>query len=63
MTIVPVDPTHLQFGDPVIIDKDRGTVKVVDGPDQNGTFDIYLDTSTGGCHKVVQDYVQLVVAE
>jgi len=63
MTTVTIDPTKLQFGDPVIIDNDMGTVKVVDGPDQNGTFDIYLDNATGGCHKIVRDSVRLVVAE
>ena len=43
MTTESIDPANLQLGDPVIIDKDQGTIRIVDGPDHNGTFDIYLD--------------------
>ncbi len=63
MTTVSVDPANLQLGDPVIIDKDKGTIRIVDGPDQNGTFDIYLDNDGGGCHKIVRDPVQLIISE
>ena len=63
MTTVNVEPNQLQFGDPVIIDNDQGTIRVVEGPDQHGTFDIYLDNSTGGCHKIVKDPVQLIIHE
>ena len=63
MTTVTIDPVMLQLGDPVIIDKDMGTVRAVEGPDHNGTFDVYLDNDCGGCHKVVQDSVRLVVSE
>jgi len=63
MTTITIDPVMLQMGDPVIIDKDSGTVRAVDGPDHNGTFDIYLDNSSGGCHKIVRDVVRLVISE
>ena len=63
MTTVTIDPVMLQLGDPVIIGSDMGTVRAVEGPDHNGTFDVYLDNGCGGCHKVVQDSVRLVVAE
>jgi len=63
MTTVSIDPANLQLGDPVIIDKDQGTIRIVDGPDHNGTFDIYLDNGYGGCHKIVRDPVQLIVSE
>jgi hypothetical protein len=63
MTTITIDPVMLQMGDPVIIDKDSGTVRAVDGPDHNGTFDIYLNTSNGSCHKIVRDVVRLVISE
>jgi hypothetical protein len=58
-----IDPVLLQIGDPVIINQERGTIRAVDGPDNHGTFDVYMDTHNGRSHKVVQDFVQVVVAE
>ena len=63
MTTVAIDPVMLQFGDPVIIDQDKGTIRAVEGPDHNGTLDVYLDNECGGCHKIVLGPVRLVVSE
>lgn len=58
MTLVP--PQALLPGDSVIIDNDRLIVKAVEGPDHNETFDLYLTSDHGDCHKVVRDAVQIV---
>lgn len=58
MTLVP--PQDLLPGDSVIIDNQPMRVKVVDGPDHIGAFDLYLSGDAGECHKIVCDAVQIV---
>lgn len=63
MTVTQVDPSALQYGDPVFIDNARHVVKSIDGPDAHGTYDLYLTGECGDCHKVVSDAVAIVVNE
>ena len=58
MTLVP--PQALLPGDTVIIDNQPLKVKIVDGPDHHDTFDLYLTSDSGDCHKIVSDAVQIV---
>lgn len=41
-TLVVTDASHLQFGDRVVINSKTWTVKGIHGPDNIGTYDLYL---------------------
>ncbi len=41
-TLVTTDASHLQFGDRVIINAKAWTVKGIEGPDNIGTYDLFL---------------------
>lgn len=63
MTTVEVKPSVLQPGDPVVMDNHVMVIRAIDGPDHNETYDIYLTSDTGDCHKVVRETVRLVTSE
>ena len=60
MTLVTVKPEALLPGDPVFIGKTKWTVRVIEGPDQMDTYDLYLSNENGDCHMVVRDPIQLI---
>lgn len=48
MTFHTVPPSAVNFGDQVVINKHLCTVKLIDGPDSTGAYDVYAhDEATG----------------
>jgi hypothetical protein len=41
-TLVTTDASHLQFGDRVILNAKTWTIKGIMGPDNIGTYDLFL---------------------
>ena len=41
-TLVTTDASHLQFGDRVILNSKTWTIKGIMGPDNIGTYDLFL---------------------
>lgn len=58
MTIVT--PDKVQFGDRVSHNGETLIVKDIEGPDHNGTYDLYLTDGSKVVHSVVVDHIALV---
>ena len=58
MTIVT--PDKVQFGDRVFLNGETLIVKDIEGPDHNGTYDLYLTDGEKAIHKVVTDPIAIV---
>lgn len=57
-----VRPSQIGYGDTVTIDGHSWLVQSIDGPDTNGTYDLYLIGRGGhAVHKVVAEPIQLEV--
>lgn len=48
MTLHKVPPSAISYGDQVLINQHLCTVKLVDGPDTVGAYDVYAHDETTG---------------
>jgi len=55
-----VTPNQIQCGDKVAVEGFIGIVKVIDGPDYAGAYDLYLTDGSVDSHKVVIDPVAIL---
>jgi hypothetical protein len=55
-----VTPDRIQCGDVVKVDGVTGIVKVIDGPDNAGAYDLYITNGINDLHKVVTDLVAIL---
>ena len=62
MPLTLVRPSQIGYGDMVTIDGHSWLVQSIDGPDTNGTYDLYLIGRDGhAVHQVVAEPIQLEV--
>lgn len=63
MTYHTVSPDRITYGDQVVINKHLCTVKLIDGPDNAGAYDLYAhDEITGAdVRAIVTDAITLAL--
>lgn len=61
MTLINIEPSQVQMGDTVVLNKQTYSVNSMQGPDSHGAYDAYLQNANGAVHKVVTEPITIIV--
>lgn len=61
MTLGKVQPSQIQVGDNVVLNKQIYSVNSVQGPDVHGAYDAYLANANGARHEVVTEPITIIL--
>ena len=61
MTLGRVEPSQVQVGDNVIVNKQVYSVHSMQGPDVHGAYDAYLTNGRNAIHEVVTEPITIIL--